>query len=194
MLISVDVGFSSAGYTLWEGGRPVGFGIIETEKTKRKGILVSNDYITRCKKIAHDLHVRIYREGVKGVIAEAPGGSQNARAAAQLSMAMACVACVAQMLQIPDEWCTPHQVKKAVTGSHKATKEAVMSTVARELGWSISEKKVEITKGKQAGKTQVRRTYSKGEWSFPEGKWEHIADSVGVYRALREGNLVKLFG
>jgi Holliday junction resolvasome RuvABC endonuclease subunit len=194
VLISVDVGFSSAGYTIWEGGKLVTCGLVETERAKRKSVLVSNDYVTRCKKIAHALHLLIHQNKIQGLIAEAPGGSQNARAAAQLSMAMACVACVAQMLQIPDEWCTPHQVKRAVTGSHKATKEAVMNIVSRKMGWAISSKEVSITKGKLAGTTQNRRTYSMGSMSWPEGKFEHIADSVGVYWALQEGNLVKLFG
>jgi crossover junction endodeoxyribonuclease RuvC len=182
MLLSLDIGFSATGWSLFQGGNLIFCGVIKTEKTRKKNVRVADDNAYRCMQIANDLKEIITSYQVNAVIGELPhGGSENARAASHMGMAVGVIVGVAGAFSLPCEWCTPYDVKKALCGSLKASKQEVMDAVARKYGWMKTKK-------------NKRVTYSIGDLSFPKITFEHVADSIGAYEALRLGNLVKMFG
>ena len=131
---------------------------------------------------------------MQGVLGELPSGSQNARAANQFGLAIGTVGVATHLLGLPAEWCSQQEVKKAVTGNRFATKDEIIDTICEIIGAKKTEQKILITKGKRKGETTIRKTYHLLNKKFPESKFEHIADSIGVYLALKTGNLVKMFG
>lgn len=177
MLLSLDVGFANTGWVIFDKGQPIKWGCIKTEKTKRKMTRVSDDNAARAQYIASELKKIIISSftpnnvnyGNYGVIAELPtSGSQNARAANQMGIALGIAACLASLLEVPVEWATPTEVKKATTGKKNASKDEMMDT--------------------------IRKAFPNCDFPKTKTHFEHIADACGVYLASRNGNLVKMFG
>lgn len=170
--------------------------MIETEKSKKKTTRVADDYAYRSAQLANDLKGIVTEYGIKGVVGELPsGGAQSAKAMVQMNMATAIVAATMALLNIPVEWCTPEEVKKAATGFRSANKIMMMKAVIEFFGGKVIEKPV---------KCKVSKNYPDGirmdyKWKFlnevwPSGKFEHIADSLGAMMALKDGNMVRMFG
>ena len=173
----------------------VGTGVIETKKTTKKMVLVSDDNATSCVLISEKLKQIITGHGVRGVVGELPhGGSQNASASHQLGLAIGTVCSTCHLLDIPVEWCTAYDVKKAITGKIYASKTEIIDAICKSYGIVCTKKEILITKGKRKGKISILKTYHILGAKYPESKFEHIADSIGAYMALETGNLVKMFG
>lgn len=174
MLLSLDVGFASMGWAVFDRGEVISCGTIVTKKDGKKTTRSSSDTFTRCVQIATQLKDIIHDHSIEGVIGELPsGGAQSANAMKQMGMATSIVASVCGILGLPFEEVTPNEVKIAVCGSRSATKEEIMSSIRRKFR-------------------------SKGAHLFPEAKchFEHIADACGAYlHAQMSGYLlVKMFG
>lgn len=171
-LLALDVGFKSTGYAVIEKGAVVVCGTIITEKSTKKTTRTADDYYARSSRLAMELECIIDKYEVKGIVGELPtGGAQSAKAAVMMGMATAVVAAVASLKNVPCEWCTPTEVKLAVSGCRSASKDEMMDNV----------------RGIFAGK---------GDDKFPKAKayFEHIADALGAYMALKGGNLVRIYG
>jgi len=186
-LLSLDIAFSNLGFTVWQKGKPIDAGVIKTEKTKVKGKLVSDDNSERCKIIVHALNDLFALHGIKGVIGEMPSGSQSSNAAKAQGLITGVVVAVCETNGIPVEWCTQQAVKKAICGQLSASKRETNLAVAKRLDIKVT------------SETIGKRKHPEFKFYFlsmiiPEGEWEHIADSIGTYWALKGGNLVKLFG
>lgn len=194
MLLSCDLAFGNIGYTVWREGLPVYCGLISSEKCKDKKLRVSDFQADQCADMACKLEDIIRYWGIAGIIGEMPSGSQNARAAKANGMVLALISTIAAFLKIPVEWCTPDAVKKATCGKKNASKTEIMDRIIEAYGGDKAVKVVNVSKGKRAGKASeyVDYTFLGGKW--PKGKFEHIADSVGAYMALKNGNLVRMFG
>ena len=194
MLISLDIAFKNIGWTLWENKRPILAGVIQTEKTDKKGTRVADDNAYRCSVASRAIREIIAENNVRGIVGEMPAGSQSAAAAKSAGLAIGVVATTASCLDIPTEWCTPDEVKKAVCGRKDAGKDAIMDRIIALYGGAKSVKAIGISKGKRAGKQTERVTYEFLGEKWPGGSFEHIADSCGAYLALQDNNLVRLFG
>lgn len=194
MLISLDIGFSHTGWSIFDKGGLVDIGLIETEKTEKKMIRTSDDNVRRCIDIADSLDTLKQKYKIQGMLGELPAGTQNARAANHFGLIIGTVGVTAHFLNLPAEWCSQQEVKKAVAGDRFATKDEIMKIICEITGTKKIEQIVLIKKGKRKGKTTIRKTYHLLNKKFPESKFEHIADSIGVYMALKTGNLVKMFG
>lgn len=194
MLISLDIGFSHTGWSIFDKGGLVDIGLIETEKTEKKMIRTSDDNVRRCIDIADSLDTLKQKYKIQGMLGELPAGTQNARAANHFGLIIGTVGVTAHFLNLPAEWCSQQEVKKAVAGDRFATKDEIMKIICEITGTKKTEQIVLIKKGKRKGKTTIRKTYHLLNKKFPESKFEHIADSMGVYMALKTGNLVKMFG
>ncbi len=158
-------------------------------------VLVSDDNANRCVQISERLKQIIIDHGIHGIIGELPhGGSQNARASHQLGLAIGAVSSTCHLMDMPVEWCTPQAVKKAITGKIHASKSEIINAICKMYGIACITKEILITKGKRAGKISIQKTYHILGAKYPESKFEHVADSIGVYMALSTGNLVKMFG
>lgn len=194
MLISLDIGFSHTGWSIFDKGGLIDIGLIETEKTEKKMIRISDDNVRRCIEIADKINMLKQQYKLQGLLGELPAGTQNARAANHFGLIIGTVGVTAHFLGLPAEWCSQQEVKKATTGDRFATKDKMMEVICDIIGAKKTEQKVLIKKGKRKGKTTIRKTYHLLNKKFPESKFEHIADSIGVYMALKIGNLVKMFG
>ena len=183
--MTLDVGFAKCGWAVYENGEPKQCGVIITNKSPKKQTRTSDDYAFRSGQFARQLEEIIKAYQCKALIGELPsGGAQSARAMVQMGMATAVVASVASLLSLPMEWASPRDVKIAVAGKPSATKNEMMKEVAERYGWP----EVVKTNGRKMVKYEVN-----GE-PLAACHFEHIADACGAYLALRDGNLVKLFG
>ena len=192
-LLSLDVGFRNCGWCIWSGGKLEDMGVIITEKSKKKTTRMADDYSYRSGQLARSLKDIIAEYNIKGIVGELPsGGAQSAKAMAQMAMATAIVSSVASILNLPVEWCTPNDFKLAVYGQRSATKKQMMDTVIEKIGGERWSKKVKSKKSPKGYNLQF--TYIVNGYKWGAGMFEHIADAIGAYWALRDGNLVKLFG
>jgi len=194
MIISLDIGFSNTGWSIFNKGGLLDIGVIQTKKTEKRMVRVSDDNVRRCIEIANEIDKLKQKYGLQGVLGELPSGSQNARAANQFGLIIGTVGVAAHFLGLPAEWCSQQEVKKATTGNRFGGKDDVMTAICDMVGVTKTTKIVKITKGKRKGKETIKTTYHLMGKKFPESKFEHIADSIGVYMALKTGNLVKMFG
>jgi Holliday junction resolvasome RuvABC endonuclease subunit len=169
MLLALDPGYTNTGWVLFEDGEIIDSGCIKTEKTKRKGSLVSHDHAARCSLIAKKLAEIIREHDVQGIVGELPSsGGKSSRAVAGMARAGAIPACVAAIFSIPCEWCTPFELKKHMTGNGNA--------------------------GKGSIQAEVLKRYPSARNGKGKGDFEHIADAIGAYETLSDGVLVKTFG
>jgi Holliday junction resolvasome RuvABC endonuclease subunit len=169
MLLALDVGFRNMGWVVISRGKILKCGVLTTEKTKRKGLRVSDDNAYRCAILAVGIANLLHDNNIDGVVAEAPhGGARNARAMAAMAMSTAIVASVCALRRMPIEWSTPSEGKVALTGKKTASKEEMMEA--------------------------ARKLFPKAPFPKVEGKFEHIADAVGSYKALENANLSRMYG
>lgn len=190
MLLSVDPGFSNFGYAIFDQtGSPVKVGVLTTEKSKRKMVRVSDDNATRMADLSVSLATLILNNKIKGILGELPhSGSQNARAMKDMTAATAIAVSVFALLRVPVEWTTPTEVKKALSGKKTASKTDMMVAASERMGWEVKTKKVNL----KSGKTRIDNVY------FPLGKktgankFEHIADAIGAFCALQNGNIARM--
>jgi len=167
-LLSLDVGFRATGWTVFESGKIRACGVILTDPATKKTTRNSDDNAFRAARIALELKGICETYAVQGVVGEMPsGGAQSARAMAHMALATGCVAATFSILGLPVEWTTPNEVKIAVCGVRAASKDDIMTAIKKRF-----------------------------DFDFPKSKvvFEHIADSCGAYLAMRNGNLVKLYG
>lgn len=186
MLISLDMGFKNTGWSVFDKGKVIAVGVIVTEKSTKKNIRVSDDYFNRASRLADELITLFIQHEPDGMIAELPsGGSQNARASHQMGIATGVLASLCANWTMPFEGATPQEVKLAATGMKKATKEEVMDAICKKFGW---EKEI------RNGPKKVMVNFKLLGRSYGKGEFEHIADSIAVYLALKQNNLVKMYG
>jgi len=182
MILSLDVGFKNTGWVIFHNKELKGLGIIQTEKADKKGVRIADDNSDRAQLIGKELNNIINAYKVEGIIGELPsGGSQNAKASNQMGIATGVVSTVVVLKELPCEWCTPTDVKKVVTGKRSATKDEIMENISEQFNFKVIE---------QGNRTVFETPFGK----FNKGKFEHIADAFGTYLALKNNNLVKMFG
>lgn len=179
-ILSLDVGFSSTGYVVWEDNKPIACGVIKTETTTKKSTRVADDNASRSMEMANALNGIIKRYQVKGIVGELPsGGAQSARAIAHMALATGIVSSVAAVTGVPCEWCTPIENKKRLAGSKSASKVDMMNAAIDKCGGTK--------------RSSGRGVYYKlVDEEFPASSFEHIADAVGAYYALENCTLVRL--
>lgn len=196
MLLTCDIAFSHFGWVAVDLGKPVACGVIETEKTKRKGILVSDDYYHRSTKLITELHKVVQTFAVQGILGELPsGGAKSSRAAIQMNMSTGIVAALTYFTKLPAEFCTPNDVKLATVGTRAATKPEIMDFVIDFFKGKKTKKLVNCKKSKNNpdGKRAEYIYHFLGQ-KFGSTRFEHIADALGAYIYLKDsGNLARIF-
>jgi len=168
---------------------------MHTEKSKKKLLRVADDDVQRVTVLATGLSKVIHRYNIKGVLAELPpSSSQNANAAKGLAMCIALTVALLTELKIPVEWATPNEVKQAMTGKKNASKEEMMAAACKRYGWEIKTKEI---RSKPSGSVNIIKRIDSVYMPLgrPMGKndFEHIADSLGAYEALKNSNVAKMF-
>lgn len=210
-LLTLDVGFEHTGWAVIERhkdeDRFVDVGVITTKKSdKKQKVRMADENAMRGAQIATGLDLIIKVYGCRAMIGELPsGGAKSALAMRSMAAATTAVSAAAAILGIPSEWCSPNDVKLATVGKKSATKAEIMDAVACRYRWQVDTKTHHsiIGKGKRKGQTVevVTKKFhipcagvnDHKVKEIPGGMFEHIADAIGAYWAMRDSNLVRMF-
>lgn len=192
MILAGDIGYNNYGCSIIDDqGQVVDVGTIVTRKTKKKLLRVADDDVQRITHITAKLSALVKRYNILGVVAELPpSNSQSALAARALATAVAITVALFTELKIPVEWATPEEVKKALTGKANASKEDMMLAACKKYNWKITEKNIYNTKTNKI--KRVDKTYYPLGRPMGKNKFEHIADSLGAYEALKNTTTVRI--
>lgn len=193
MFLALDIGFSNYGCSVLDlTGIPIKLGTMHTNKTKQKLLRVADDDVHRITILSSGLSRVIHENNIKGVFAELPpSASQSATAAKGLGMAVALTVATLAECRIPIEWATPEEVKKALTGRANASKEDIMAAVCKKYGWAITKKPKQSKKTGQV--IRYDKTYHPLGQAMGKNDFEHIADSLCAFEALKNSNLARMF-
>ena len=116
---------------------------------------------------------------------------ESAIAVKGLAMAVALSTALFTSFGLPIEWATPAEVKKAIAGKENASKEDIMLAVCKKYGWKITEKPVYSKTTKKV--QRIDKTYHPIGKSVGKNLFEHIADSLGAFEALKHTNIARVF-
>jgi Holliday junction resolvasome RuvABC endonuclease subunit len=178
MIISVDMGLSNYGFTLWEKDKLLSVHLIQTKK--EKNVTVSKDMIRRHKIIVFALCKVFNRCNITGLVGEMPGfGSQSCSAAVAMTMASTITLTLCNAYKIPMLWHTPRTIKKYFTGNPNASKKDMMKEACFRHNWKITQKRIKDSK-KLIGYRHDSTYHVMGK-KYSMGKFEHIADSIAAY-------------
>ena len=172
-VLAVDPAFRNVGYVVvrLEGLNSilVDHGVIQTKKAKPKArIRRTNDDLRCVSEIAVAVNELIDKHSVVGILGESPGGSQHAASAKAAGLIIGTLGglLASRASRIPDEWFSDLEVKSAMTGNKHASKQAMQQEAVKVFP--------ELDAAYEA------RRESTSAW---EGKFEHVADAVGVFIA-----------
>lgn len=176
LLLGIDPGFAALGWTLVElqlddEAPPllVAAGVLRTKKSaKKRGTLASDDNLRRARELYAGLSAleRTWRPAV--VCAESMSFPRNAGAAAKLSIAWGVLAALTEARGLPLVQCSPQQLKKAVSGRADASKEDVLSALAR-----------------------LYPTLLLKLADTPRSLWEHPVDALGAVHTALNSEVVR---
>lgn len=173
-VLALDASLCNTGWTVYEfqgEWKLTGFGIIKTEsKSGKKGNLYKGDDMSRrIRKIAEELADLICTYRPNAICCEmTSGGSKSKTAAAGLATAKAIVVTICLERSLPLMEVPQDDVKVALCNKKTASK-AAMKEAACRLYPDLRE-------------PNLSATASDGF----RGDFEHVADSVGVFRACRQ--------
>ena len=168
MLLTLDIAFRNTGWVILNKGVIQSYGTIVTKKDPRKQVKISDDYASNCTQLAAQLNAIIWSYRPKGILAELPHGSQNARAAKMLGGAVGIVAAIAVCHNLPLELISEGDSKQAALGKKSAAKEEAMD-------WA-------------------RKKYPNIDFGNIKAKFEHVADALMAYNGLSNNILIRTFG
>lgn len=105
---------------------------------KKRRIRASDDRTRRTKEIVQALIWIIKNYNVEFILSEAPHGSQNAQAAIMIGMVAGITTAIAECLDIPIEFYSEQDSKKAVLGKKAATKGDMIEAIDKlyEVDWT----------------------------------------------------------
>jgi hypothetical protein len=140
------------------------------------------------------LKALIERFHIGGIVGELPsGGAQSGRALALMASANTLVSAVAACMGIPTAWCAPEDVKVAATGSKTASKPDIMAAMAGRYRIEVISKEVKCRVSKNCPEgVRTDHRYAVFGSIYAEGEFEHIADSIAAYEAMKASMLGRL--
>jgi len=133
IILTNDPSFTAWGWAVLDGrGEIKAIGCIKTApEHKKTRIRVSDDRTRRTIEIVQELLRVIAKYKINYIVSESPHGSQNASAAVMIGIVAGILATVGECLQIPVEYYSEQDSKKAVLGRKAATKEAMIEAIDR---------------------------------------------------------------
>jgi len=139
-ILTNDPSFTAWGWAIvTPAGKVLVRGCIKTApEHKKTRIRVSDDRSRRAGEITRILLVLIRKWNVGLILSESPHGSQNAQAAVMIGIVTGITTAIAECLQIPIEYYSEQDSKKAVLGKKAATKEDMIEAIDRlyEMDWA----------------------------------------------------------
>lgn len=174
LLMCVDPGHANAGAVIVDPSLPEGQEIVtmrlcQTARHDQKlRYRVADDQARRSQELARFYSDLIREFSIRRYLAELPsGGAPNSCAATDLARAATVLIAVAEVYNCAAEWYSPEEVKTALTGKRKATKDEMMLAAGRVY-------------------PAVDRLFT------AKSRREHVCDAIGVWWAGRKGTLARL--
>jgi crossover junction endodeoxyribonuclease RuvC len=141
VVMGVDPGLAHLGYALVElnssthsvireGGKPL-IGLIETSMSdKKRGVKVSDDNTRRAREVYAPLLRVIQKNQVKVICAEAMSFPRSSSASHKMGISWGIIVALSCQFALPITQATPTEIKKAVCGSGKASKQDVQDALS----------------------------------------------------------------
>lgn len=130
-ILTNDPSITAWGWAILDGkNNIIATGCIKTApEQKKRRIRKSDDRTRRISEINQTLIGLIKKYNVSFILSELPHGSQNASAAVMIGMVTAIVQTLGDVLELPVEWYSEGDAKKAVLNRLSATKEQMISAI-----------------------------------------------------------------
>jgi len=139
IILTNDPSFTAWGYAVLDDGEIIKTGCIKTApEQKKRRIRASDDRTRRASDIVQELLKLIDEYDVDFMVSEAPHGSQNAQAAIMIGMVAGITTAIAECKNIPIEYYSEQDSKKAVLGKRAATKEDMIEAIDKlyDVDWT----------------------------------------------------------
>jgi Holliday junction resolvasome RuvABC endonuclease subunit len=167
-ILTNDPSFTAWGWAIIdEANNVIDFDCIKTAPDyAKKRIRKSDDRVRRTEEIISRLYNLVDEFKVELIITELPHGSQNAQAAVMIGIVIGILTTVAYSRNIPFEYYSEADAKKAVLGKKAATKEDMIEAI---------DKLYDV------------------DWTGIKYKDEAVADAIAIhYVATKESQLLKM--
>jgi len=180
-IIALDASLANTGWVVYKVEKnkwsAIAHGIIQTSKSAAKReLFCGGDNTRRWKLIVAKLVELNDKYRFSALACEiTSGGVQNASAAKSLFGAQALVIAFCDTLRIPAVYVSPRDVKIALVGNASASKLDMMEQADKVTG--IGQDYLQTRKG-------TKNKY--------ETKYEHVADAVGVFEAVKDHDILKM--
>jgi len=138
VILTNDPSFTAWGYAVVSKNKILESGCIKTApEQKKRRIRASDDRTRRASEIAGSLLQLIATHDVNFILSESPHGSQNAQAAIMIGLVAGLLVGISESLNIPIEWYSEQDSKKAVLGKKAATKEDMIEAIDKlyDVDW-----------------------------------------------------------
>jgi Holliday junction resolvasome RuvABC endonuclease subunit len=175
VVLALDPSFRNTGYAIFEivdiTERILEVGVIKTEKSdKKRKVRASDQRVEQIQVLVNSLRSIINKYKPKLIVAELPtSGGKSAHAISSMAIAQTVCGAVAAYEDLPYEWVTPTENKKALTGAKNASKEDMMNAALK----LYPQLKADYTHTKGQYKGKIR------------GEFEHIADAIGAFETVK---------
>lgn len=138
-VLTNDPSLTAWGYVVIKNGQPQRAGCIKTvPQNKKLRIRKGDDDARRVREILLALLQVIEEYEVNYILSELPHGSQSAAGMKMVGITITAVEALSVTLEIPVEWYSEGDAKKALLGKTAATKREVINAVAElyDVPWS----------------------------------------------------------
>lgn len=139
-ILTNDPSFTAWGWAVLDrNGYVLARGCIKTApEHKKTRIRVSDDRSRRAGEITRFLLDLIKEWNVGLLLSESPHGSQNAQAAVMIGIVTGITTAIAECLNIPIEYYSEQDAKRAILGKRAATKEDMIEAIDKlyDIEWS----------------------------------------------------------
>jgi len=138
-ILACDPSFTAWGYAVLRNKDILEHGCIKTKtEGKKRRIRKSDETSQRISELVNRLKDVIEMHGVNYIVSEAPHGSQSAVAAVMMGAVVGLLQSMAICLDIPIEWYSEGDAKKAVLGKISASKEEMIKAINKryDVEWT----------------------------------------------------------
>jgi len=138
-IIAFDPSFTAWGWAVLQNHTVIASGCIKTApEAKKRRIREGDDRVRRTQEIIQQLLMHITKHKINFIVSELPHGSQNAKAAVMMGVVVGVVQAISVCEDIPVEWYSEADAKKALLGRISSTKTEVIDAVEEMLEYKIS--------------------------------------------------------
>lgn len=132
-ILTNDPSFTAWGWAVVDGdGIVIDSGTIKTApEHKKTRIRKSDDRTRRISEINQTLIELVHKHHIDFILSELPHGSQNAAAAVMIGAVIGILQMLSDVLELPIEWYSEADSKKALLNKKSATKEEMVRAISQ---------------------------------------------------------------